>query len=147
LGIGPSPTGRIDMTTRTSAARKPAAPKPEAKTAPKAPEAEVKVAESVRGSKEQYRVLVRLLAVKAGWKVTSKDGTDTFTKDGVTIAVHHTNHIAVAAEKVAGDAHEKAPAKGKWFTVQAWINGSDQPFKSQLSLLDGVKPGVGLAKV
>ena len=132
------------MTARTSTSRKPAAPKPGPKPAPKpAPKAEP----TVRGSKEQYRVLVRLLAVEAGWKVTSKEGADTFAKGNTTIAVHHKNHIAVAAERVVGDKHEAAPRKGKWFAVQAWINGSQQPFKAQLAKLDGVKPGVGLAKV
>ena len=119
-------------------AKKAAAKAPAKKAPAKAP---AKAAVLVKDHQAKYRILVRIKAAKAQWKVATKGNTDLFTKGDTKVAIHHSNHIAVGVEMVKGDTHTVAKPKGKWFQAQEWLTGDTQPFKSQLALLGDLKVG------
>lgn len=105
----------------------------------------------------KYRVAIRSIAVDQGWAFSQiSSETDLFTKDGVSIRVHHgpsqlISFAEKADEKGSYDQLVKGAGK-KMFKVQSWLTGvADPEHRNYIRLSDEqvaeFESGKGLAMV
>lgn len=109
----------------------------------------------------KYRVAIREIARKAGWKFSQiANETDRFERtvgegdDAVTtvVDVHHSaKDYVVEAEKVEGDSHSWLTSEGrarKMFRVNGWLSGDDESFiRLDAKQVARFESGRGIAKI